>query len=235
MHIVDIGRCKQVRTILRPFVIYFVNMVTFKLPFGRPNDAIHIRAAGSFRPNTKIVRILFFWLRLIACFARALALCLRVNGKTQWIEHQTPKICQQKWTHAKGQTFGRIYAFSPLKINHFHKTDFQSFVVLSIHSRRNLYLVWVAATAVTYNTIFSNIRHRIYGWLIELWMRSEKHWTNRKNRGKSWNQLNGGFGGCTRPTQDSLCKNQKHFFSLQDWSISSSFELIEIRYDARST
>lgn len=83
MHIVDIGRCKQVRTILRPFVIYFVNMVTFKLPFGRPNDAIHIRAGGSFRPNTKIVRILFFWLRLIACFARALALCLRVNGKTQ--------------------------------------------------------------------------------------------------------------------------------------------------------
>lgn len=56
---------------------------------------------------------------------------------------------------------------------------------------------------------------------------------SKETRGKSWNQLHGGIGGHTRPTQDSLARNKKRI--PQDWSISSSSELIEIRYDGRCT
>lgn len=154
-------------------LLFTSTISTFKLPFGRPIDAIHIRSDSSdcLVQIRKVVRTLF-WLRLIACSARALALCLKVNGRTQWIEHQTQDVPTQK-AHKRSNVRPHICIFA-LKINHFHKTDFQSFVVLvCARARHPLETQFIyrltcrrGGRHLQYN--FQKHKHRIYGWLIEL-------------------------------------------------------------------
>lgn len=217
-------------------------ILTFKLPFGRPIDAIHIRSDSSvgWSASSKYENCahIIFWLRLIACFARALALCLKVNGKTQWIEHQTPDM---KKKNPKGQTLGRCMHFRRWKSITFTKLIFNHLSFSdATRARQPLETQFISLSTCRggrslHSTIFRNIS---IAFMVD--------WSNCKCVPKRIGQIKRNAAEvetswmvasavvrCT--TQDSLRKTKTFLFFPQDWSISSSSELIEIRYDMRST